>query len=247
VRATFFVLGDVMQHHPALIQAIHAEGHEIGCHGWSHRPLWSLDAERWALELETFDREAGALLPVEEIVGFRAPTFSLDARCPWALSLLEERGYRYDSSIFPLRTPLYGHADAPLAPYRLAPAALTTDHPMRAGLVEFPLSVVRGAGVTIPVAGGVYLRMLPQFVWLGLLRQINQQGRPFVIYLHPWEADTGTPRVPGLGALGRLATYYGLGGTLHKLEALLRSFRLAPLRQVLGVPAFRQAPQKGPA
>ena len=241
VRATFFVVGDVMRHHPQLVRSLYEAGHEIGCHGLSHRPLWSLDPERFCQELAEFDRDAEGVLPLEEIVGFRAPTFSLDERSAWALQILEERGYRYDSSIFPLRTPLYGHQSCPVAPYHPSPQALTSDHPERSGCLEFPMTAYHLGDLAIPISGGVYLRMLPRSLWLYLLSRANAQGRPFVIYVHPWEADTETPRVRKLNPVDRLITYYNLGGTLHKLEALLCNFRLGPLRQVLGLDDARRA------
>lgn len=246
VRATFFVVGDVLQHQPDLIRRIYAEGHEIACHGWSHRTLWSLDAERFAWELAEFDREAQAILPPEEIIGFRAPTFSLDQRTAWALELLASRGYRYDSSIFPLQTSLYGVPGAPLCPYKPLPQDLTR-HWEEGRIVEFPMTICRLAGFDIPVAGGIYLRALPLVLLTYLLWRVNEGGVPFVLYLHPWEADLDMPLVKGLPWLARLATYSGRRSTLTKLEALLREFRFAPLREVLGLTGERRLPAHRPA
>lgn len=238
VRATFFVVGDVAHHQPELVERIYAAGHEIGCHGWSHRALWSLAPERFAWELDEFDREIGRRVPLDEIIGFRAPTFSLDYRSAWALDTLRAHGYRYDSSVFPARNYLYGLDNAPLAPYGLSLTDLAVDDP-RASLVEFPLSVYSVFGVRVPVAGGFYLRAIP-LLWLSfLLRRINSAGRPVVLYLHPWETDVDTPVAPGLAPHERFVTYYGRRSALQKLAGLLARFRFAPLREVLGIDGGR--------
>lgn len=241
VRATFFVVGDVMRHHPDLIRRIHAHGHEIGCHGWSHRTLWSLDPERFAWELNEFDRDASCVLDPQEIVGFRAPTFSLDERTGWALEVLRAHGFRYDSSIFPMHTGLYGVDDCPPEPYRPTAREPTRDHlpDSESYLVEFPMTVYRAAGFRVPVSGGFYMRALPLPVLRSLLSRVNAQGHPFVIYLHPWEGDVQTPRLKGLAPLKRFVTYYNRATTLRKLEALLSAFPFAPLREVLGIEGGR--------
>jgi polysaccharide deacetylase family protein (PEP-CTERM system associated) len=256
VRATFFVVGEVMRHHPHVVRRIYEQGHEIGCHGWSHRPLWTLNPKDLAEELEEFDRDAAGVLPVDEVIGFRAPTFSLDERTAWALDILRDHGFRYDSSIFPMRNYLYGVNGCPPRPYHPTGVELTRDHEQQrrerqsherrenwegADFIEFPMTAIRLAGLQVPVSGGFYLRAMPLPILRYLLRRVNAEGRPFVIYLHPWEADERTPRVRGLSPLERLVTYYNSGSVLRKLEALLQSFSFAPLRQVLGIQGGRQA------
>jgi len=243
-RATFFVVGDVLRHHPTLVRRIYEEGHEIGCHGWSHRPLWSLDAERFDEELQEFDREVASILPPEQVVGFRAPTFSLDERTGWALDVLRRRGFLYDSSIFPMRNYLYGVSDAPPQPYRPTPQELTMDH-HDAQLIEFPMTTFRLASMRIPVSGGFYLRAIPQPLLKLLLGGVNAQGYPFVIYVHPWEADGQTPRVRDLSWANRLVTYYSSRSVLYKLEDLLKRFHFAPLRDVLELRGGRTLPERG--
>jgi len=240
VRATFFVVGDVLEHEPDLISRLYAQGHEIACHGWSHRTLWGLDPERLAWELQQFDECASELVPVEEIIGFRAPTFSLDQSTAWALDLLRERGYRYDSSLFPARVGLYGVRGAPLGIYRPSGDDLLRED--RGGdLIELPMTVWAVGGFRLPWAGGIYLRALPEAVLLWGLRQVNDSGLPFVLYLHPWEADLGTPRVKGLGLVARAASTWARGSVLPKLEAILETFRVEPLRSVLGCEPTRRA------
>jgi len=233
VKATFFVVGDIVEHHPDLVRTLHEAGHEIGCHGWSHRMLWTLEPGLFAEELDRFDRAAEAVMPLAEIIGYRAPSFSLDERSAWAIDMLLERGYRYDSSIYPVRTPLYGLPGAPDRPYRLDAADLCREAEGTEGLVEFPMTAWSLVGTAIPISGGTYMRLLPQGLWRGLLNRVNQEGRPFVIYAHPWEMDSGTPRVAKLSPGERMISYFGIDSALQKLEMLLRSFRMAPLRSVL--------------
>ena len=246
VRATFFIVGDVLCHHPDLVRRIRSAGHEIGCHGWSHRPLWTLDPERFAQELIAFDRDATGVVPLEEIIGFRAPSFSLEDRTRWALGILRRHGFRYDSSVFPLRTPLYGIDGAPTRPYYPNGTELCRVSD-KAGFIEFPMTVCRWAGLDVPVSGGFYLRATPLPLLLHLLRRVNARGDPFVIYLHPWEADAHTSRVKGLSPVQRFVTYYNARSVLVKLEALLQRFRFAPLRDVLRMTEARRKTGDEPA
>jgi polysaccharide deacetylase family protein (PEP-CTERM system associated) len=240
VRATFFVVGDVLRHHPALVRRIYEQGHEIACHGWSHRPLWTLEPQRFAWELDEFDRAASQVLDVREVIGFRAPTFSLDGRTGWALDILRRHGYRYDSSIFPGRNYLYGVEDCPALPYRPSAAEVTLDHATEA-LIEFPMTAYRLGEFRLPISGGFYLRALPGALLRGLLAQVNKGGVPAVLYVHPWEADVHPPQVKGLTLLERFVTHYNAASVLHKLEALLAHFSFAPLREVLGLSGGRAA------
>jgi len=229
VKATFFVVGEVARDHPSLVHRLVAEGHEVACHGFSHRPLWDLTPASLAAELAAW---AGVVEPItgRPALGFRAPTFSLEERTAWAIPVLRRAGYRYDSSIFPVRNYLYGVNGVPAGPYRLSEDDIT--RPADDGLWEFPMTVWRVGPVPLPVAGGFYLRLLPLPLVLLALRQVSQR-RPFVLYLHPWETDAGTPRRP-LPALDRWVTYSHTGEpTRRKLEALLRQFPLAPLSRVL--------------
>ncbi|MGQ9492167.1 MAG: polysaccharide deacetylase family protein [Anaerolineae bacterium] len=230
VQATFFVVGQVAQQHPSLIEAIAVQGHELACHGMSHRPLWEMKPDDFRAELEEFSRVMSAITPGAEIIGFRAPTFSLDNRTRWALGILTEFGYLYDSSVFPMRTPLYGVNGCPLTPYR--PSAEDIAKPDAHGvLLEFPMSVWSCVGLKIPVSGGVYLRILPLALVKFGLGQISSQ-RPFVIYVHPWEIYPNTPRLE-LPFLARLATYHNIGKMLSRLTAILDAFSFAPMRTAL--------------
>jgi len=234
VRATFFVVGEVAAMHPNLIGEIGKAGHEIACHGMSHRPLWEMEPNDFRQELEAFAEVMEEIVDMKDIVGYRAPTFSLDNERRWAIEVLKEHGYRYDSSIFPLRTYLYGVNGCPASPYHPSEADITVD--AGAGdLVEFPLSALRIGSLALPVCGGFYLRAIPYPFLRWALRRINRQGQPFVLYMHPWETFRDTLRLRSLSPLSRFVTYYNINSTLSKLERLLSTFRFAPLRDVLEV------------
>jgi polysaccharide deacetylase family protein (PEP-CTERM system associated) len=230
ITATFFVVGEVAQQHPQLIQAIAAQGHEVACHGMSHKPLWDMTASSFGAELDQFEALISKVLPRAEIIGFRAPTFSLDNRTRWALEVLAEHGFRYDSSVFPARTPVYGVGSAPLAPYHPSSQDVAAVDGT-AQLVEFPMSVWPVLGWRLPVSGGFYLRALPFGLVTRCLRQINRQ-RPFAVYVHPWELDPDTPRLR-LPIASRFITYYNTAAMLPRLVSLLDTFAFAPMRTVL--------------
>jgi len=229
-KATFFVVGEIAQRYPWLIEAIAVQGHELACHGMSHRSLWQMTPGELRSDLQEFAAIMHTVLPSVKITGFRAPTFSLDNRTRWALGILAEFGYYYDSSIFPLKTPVYGINNCPLTPYRPSSEDVAiTDQ--GGAVVEFPMSVWTWAGLRVPVCGGFYLRALPFSFTRFCLRQINQHG-PFTIYVHPWETCPGTPRL-ALPLLSRFVTYYNLGTMEDRLAALLDTFSFAPMRTVL--------------
>jgi polysaccharide deacetylase family protein (PEP-CTERM system associated) len=229
-RASFFVLGDVAAKHPALVRRIADEGHEIASHGYSHTPLWKLDRESFRSELRGFREAIRAALGADPALGFRAPTFSLDRSTAWGLEVLREEGFAYDSSIFPLRTGLYGIAGAPRGIYRPAATDLTRHDP-EGELVEFPVAVHDWAGISVPVAGGFYLRALPARVFEGALAGFAAR-RPANLFLHPWECVSEVPRVP-LGPVHAFVTYTGLDSVLPKLERLVKRFGSVPMLDIL--------------
>ena len=229
-RASFFILGDVAARHPALVRRIADEGHEIASHGYSHTALWKLDRDSFRGELRGFRAAIKDALGADPALGFRAPTFSLDRTTAWGLEVLREEGFAYDSSIFPLRTGLYGVAGAPRGIYRPAADDLSRHDPSGA-IVEWPCAVHAWAGVDVPVAGGFYLRVLPAPVFEGALAGFAAR-RPANIFLHPWECVPAVPRVP-LGPGHGFVTYTGLGSVLGKLERLIRRFGSVPMLDVL--------------
>jgi polysaccharide deacetylase family protein (PEP-CTERM system associated) len=233
VKATFFILGEVARRFPEVVRQIAREGHELGCHGMSHRTLGDLGKEGFKKELQDFQNLMKEILGDVEIKGFRAPTFSLNEDTKWALSLLREFGYSYDSSIFPTKiflNRLYGMKNAPRFPYRIS-----LDDPGRedpnSNFWEFPAALVEIGGYRFPVSGGIYLRVLPFLFFRQALKRISKEG-PFYIYLHPWEWDCGTPRI-SLSPFSRWATYSGMKKVLTKLEGLLEIFSFSRMDQVL--------------
>ncbi len=230
VRATFFVVGEIIDEYPALVRRIAAEGHEIGCHGYTHRPLWDLDEATFHAELSLFRAALRRHVPHIEPVGFRAPTFSLSPNTAWALAVLAQHGYRYDSSVFPIRTPLYGVPGCPLRPYRPAPNMVDEDP--AAPIWEWPMTAWRVGPLTIPVCGGFYLRVLPMPLILRGLHAVLERG-PIVIYLHPWELDPNTPRLP-ISRRDRFITYHNIGKPMQRrLKTLLDHFDFKPMAEVL--------------
>jgi polysaccharide deacetylase family protein (PEP-CTERM system associated) len=229
-RGTFFVLGNVAARHPALVRRIADAGHEIACHGTTHRPLWTLDPASFRAELREFRAAIRTALGADDAIGFRAPTFSLDSRTAWALEVLAEEGFRYDSSIFPRRVRLYGVDRAPLGIYRPSPRDLTRHDP-GAPMVELPVAVDAVAGIRIPAAGGFYLRALPRPLIETLLARVHAQ-RPCVLYVHPWECAASVPRLR-LPWADALITYHRLEAVLPRLERLLARFGSRPMREIL--------------
>lgn len=229
-RATFFVLGEVAARHPDLVRRIAGEGHEIACHGMTHRPLWRLTPAEFRQELRDFRAAVRAALGADPAIGFRAPTFSLDHTTAWALSVLREEGFLYDSSVFPLRVKLYGVPGAPLGIYRPA-AGDPARHDPAGPVVEFPVAVQALGPLKLPVAGGFYLRALPLGMLCGALDAIRRE-RPAALYLHPWECAPSVPRL-GLPPVSGFVTYLNLASVPRKLERIVERFGSLPMREIL--------------
>lgn len=223
VVATFFVLGHVADRHPALIEQIYDAGHELGIHGYYHRFVSRMTPAEFDDELAR-SLDALARITGEVATGHRAPYFSVNASTPWAFDCLARRGLRYDSSVFPVRSLLYGYPDAPRLPYRV---------PGR-GLWEVPASTLPWGGQNWPVAGGFYLRILPYAATRWALRRLQAAGEPIVIYHHPWELDTGQ-RYSAVTPRERLTHYAGRRGVADKLHRLLRDFAFGPMGELVDV------------
>jgi polysaccharide deacetylase family protein (PEP-CTERM system associated) len=213
VQATFFTLGWVAQRYPALVRRIVAEGHELASHGMLHIRAdaqtpgeFRADVARARAALE----DAGGVA----VSGYRAATFSIGRRNTWAFAELEAAGYRYSSSIFPVRHDLYGMPEAPRLPFR----------PQGTGLWEIPMTVLPVAGRPLPWSGGGYFRLTPYALYRRGLARIASGGQRAVFYLHPWEVDPDQPRVAGAGAKSRFRHYTNLGATARRLDRLLRDF-----------------------
>ncbi len=221
VCATFFVLGWVAERQPELVRAIHAAGHEIGCHSYWHRLIYSMTPEEFREDLR---RSRNLLEDIigNEVAAYRAPSFSIMRRNLWALDVLIEEGFRFDASIFPTYHDRYGMAEAPLQPHRiLRPAG---------AIWEFPGTVWRGLRYPLPVGGGGYFRLYPYWLTRWGLQAVNRAGRPFVAYLHPWELDPEQPRLQP-GRMKAFRHYVNLHRTEDRLAHLLSDFSLGTLAE----------------
>jgi polysaccharide deacetylase family protein (PEP-CTERM system associated) len=225
IRATFFVLGWVARKVPELVREIHRRGHEIASHGMSHKLVFNQTPQEFAAE----SRESKLLL--EDIIGasvdgYRASTYSITKRSLWALDVLCDLGFKYDSSIFPIKHDVYGIPDAPLRPSLIAA-------PNGKKIIEFPMSTATFFGLRVPVSGGGYFRLLPYALTRAGLKQLNErERRPFVFYLHPWEVDPGQPRIKA-GVLSTFRHYTNLSGCEMRLRRLLGDFSFTTMSDTL--------------
>jgi len=225
VRGTFFVLGWVAERYPQLVRDIAARGHEIACHGYSHRLVYEQSPEEFYQETH---RAKNLLQDItgSAVLGYRAASYSIVRESLWALDILVELGFVYDSSIFPVRHDRYGIHDAERAPHRMAT-------PTGKYIVEWPLATARILGFRLPVAGGGYFRLFPYGLSRWGLASINRRElRPFVFYLHPWEIDPAQPRVSA-SWLSRFRHYTNLGKCEERLRRLLAEFRFSTARDGL--------------
>lgn len=225
VKATFFVLGWVAERYPALVREIAASGHEVACHGYSHELVYR---QTPAVFREESKRAKDVLEGIvqQPIKGYRAASYSITPKSTWALDVLAELGFRYDSSIFPVRHDRYGMPGA-----RREPHIMST--PGGHALVEFPLSTLQFHRYRLPVAGGGYFRLFPYWFTRYALNRINvADGLPVVFYLHPWEVDPDQPRVSS-GMLSRFRHYQNLRRCQERLATLLQEFSFDTAEHVL--------------
>jgi polysaccharide deacetylase family protein (PEP-CTERM system associated) len=222
-KATFFILGWLAEREPELVNEIEALGHEIGTHGYSHTSLTKMTADEFEADLTKALKVTRKYIR-GEILGFRAPHFTITKKTMWALDILVRHGIKYDSSVFPIGLhPDYGISDAQLDIYRITP-----------DIIEVPLSTVSVLGVRIPCGGGGYFRLYPYRLTKSLLDRCNRKGRPVVFYLHPWELDPHQPRLK-LPYLSRFRHYNNLDKTSYRLNRLLEDFEFTTIREVLGL------------
>jgi len=229
VKATFFVLGWVAERAPGLVTEIARRGHEVACHGYGHQLVYAIGPHRFR---EDIRRAKGIIEGItgEPVHGYRAPSYSITARSLWALDILVEEGFTYDSSIFPVVHDTYGIPDARRFPHDIACAA--------GSLKEFPLTTlkIRGGGreLRLPIAGGGYLRLLPAPLVRRGIEAVNRGERqPAVLYFHPWELDPDQPRIRA-GLKSRIRHYLNLHRTEAKVRHLLENLAFAPMGEILG-------------
>ncbi len=221
VQATFFVLGWVAERFPTLVREIAAAGHELACHSYWHRLIYKLNPKDFREDTQRAKDVIEQIAGVA-IFGYRAPTYSIVASSLWALEVLVELGFTYDSSIFPIHHDRYGIPSAPRAPFRIKTPA--------GPLLEYPLTTFRIGNHSLPVAGGGYLRLLPQsYTRLGI-RRARREGLPIIAYVHPWEIDPDQPRLPGT-LTSRLRHYTNLSKTYARLSDMLREGNFTSFRE----------------
>lgn len=231
-RATFFILGCVAECHPSLVRAIAQRGHEIASHGYSHRRIYTQPPQQFREETRKAKKIVEDIAG-QTVLGYRAASYSITDKSLWALDILVEEGFRYDSSIFPVRHDLYGIPGH----QRFASAIERNGGGV---MLEIPLSTIRIAGANIPVAGGGYLRLFPYAVTRRALLHLNLfERQPAVVYFHPWEIDPDQPRI-NAGWLSRFRHYTNLRGMESKLRKLFSDFAFAPIREVFASALDRQ-------
>ncbi|MDR0521916.1 MAG: DUF3473 domain-containing protein [Planctomycetaceae bacterium] len=224
VKATFFVLGWIADRLPKLAAQIAGHGHEIASHGYGHQLVYTLTEQAFREDVRR-TRKILQDQTGQPVFGYRAPSFSLVRRTPWAHRILAEEGYRYDSSVFPIHHDLHGNPDAP--------RDFHTIQTESGDILEFPPAVITRFGKNIPVGGGGYFRFFPYFMTARWLREINAQGKPFVFYVHPWEIDPDQPKIAGAAFKSKFRHYLNLQRTENRLNKLLQQFDFIPFRDIL--------------
>ncbi|HXH63701.1 MAG TPA: XrtA system polysaccharide deacetylase [Gemmatimonadales bacterium] len=221
VRGTFFVLGWIARRQPDVVREIARAGHEIASHGWDHRRVTEQTPAEFRDSVRRSRRELEDLTG-DHVVGFRAPSFSIVPGCEWALDVLAEEGYRYDSSLFPVKRPggKYGYPGGGRDPHWL----VRTSGP----LAELPPATLDFWGMRLPAGGGAYFRLFPYGLVQAALRDCQHRGVPGTFYIHPWELDAAQPRFPVPWST-RIRHYGGLGRTDARLDRLLREFRFTTM------------------
>ena len=228
IKATFFCLGWIAKRSPSLIKNIAQRGHEVASHGYAHKPIYKQSPKEFR---EDIKRTKNILEDItgKPVFGYRAPTYSITQKTLWTLEILAEEGYKYDSSIFPIRHDLYGIPNAPRFPF-----AVTFQRLHVQTFFEFPLTTLRILNINIPVAGGGYFRLFPYAFIKNALKYINiKEKKPFVFYLHPWELDPNQPRINHIPWRSRFRHYVNLDKTEGKFRKLLSDFRFGTVLEVL--------------
>lgn len=224
VKATFFVLGWVAERTDGMVREIAARGHEVACHGYSHQLVYNQSPDVFREETIR-SKDILENITQTRVHGYRAASYSITERSLWALDILQEAGFDYDSSIFPVRHDRYGIPDAPEYPYKI-------ETPNGQTLVEFPLSTARIFRYRLPVAGGGYFRLYPYWLSRAGLRQINGRQEPFIFYLHPWEIDPDQPRISA-SWFSQFRHYNNLDKCEPRLRQLMSDFTFDTALNVL--------------
>jgi len=236
VTTTFFVLGDVAEKYPEIVEKIYESGHEIGSHAYSHEPLYRLTKEEVEEEIKRTNNAIYRIIK-EKPKGFRAPHASITNENKWVFDILRKHSFIYDSSIFPVKTNLYGVPSAPLDPYFPSMEDIAKNDP-EGDLLEIPISAIKilkfgKCSVNLPVGGGFYLRTYPLWFIERAIKKVLKEERPFVAYVHPWEFYNKLPRL-NVPPWIRFEAYHGTGRSfVKKIGYLLRVFKSRPLEDLV--------------
>ena len=233
LKATFFILGWVAERQKELVLEIAERGHEVACHGYSHQLVYNQSAEVFQEETVRAKNILEDIIQ-QPVRGYRAASYSITEKSKWALDILAESGFIYDSSIFPVRHDRYGMPDTPEHPYRL-------ETPAGHSIIEFPLSTAKIINYRLPVAGGGYFRLYPYWLSKMGLKQINRQQKPFIFYLHPWEIDPEQPRIDA-SWFSRFRHYNNLDKCEARLRNLMCDFQFGTTWEVLNTLGLIETP-----
>lgn len=229
IRATFFIVGRIARDMPRMVRQLADLGHEIGCHSYEHLRIFGLQPEQFREGLRAA-KQCLEDVSGTRVCGFRAPDFSITRSSLWALDILREAGFLYDSSIYPIRMhDVYGIDDADPAIHRLAN-----------GLVEWPLATFNLLGTRFPFGGGGYLRLYPLSVTRHCMASVNRHGAPCMLYIHPYEVGPLIPRIRGLSAYRRFRHYHNCRGGGLRLKKILQGFSFAPAAEILAQKGLMQ-------
>lgn len=226
--ATFFMVGEIIKKFPDILDKILNDGHEIGFHTMYHNRLDSEGfKEKFSEELDEFK-----ILTNNKSKGFRAPTFSLNSSSSWAIDLLEEHNYLYDSSIVPAKSNMYGNPSAPKSPYKISSTSLDRDD-SNSKIIEFPLMVTKFLGKTVPAGGGFYLRTLPFRTTKNALIDYEKRGIPGVFYIHSWELTPEYMPKIKLSQKDSFITYHNLDKVMDRMNSLLSNFKFTSFEKYI--------------
>jgi polysaccharide deacetylase family protein (PEP-CTERM system associated) len=251
VKVTFFVLGWIAERYPELIQRIQKEGHEIACHGYAHKLIYNQSKEEFRKDVKKAKSTLEDIIG-DEVIGYRAPSYSIIDKSKWAFEVLLEEGFKYDSSIFPIRHDYYGIPNAPRFPFIIHLNKIQNvefsvlNYELKTFqnskfitqnskfIIEFPISTVRILGQNFPISGGGYFRLFPYPLIRKGLKSINQkQNKPFIFYVHPWEFDVDQPRIKDASNLSKFRHYVNLDKTKDRFKKLLKDFKFSSIKQIL--------------
>jgi polysaccharide deacetylase family protein (PEP-CTERM system associated) len=221
-KATFFCLGWIAREHGPLIRRICDDGHEIACHGYNHQVIYNQTPDAFRKDVAE-SKKIIEDITGKPVLGYRAPTYSITEKTLWALDIIDELGFAYDSSIFPVHHDNYGIPSAPRFPYRIEGG----------NLAEFPISTMKLGNINFPIAGGGYFRLFPYMLTKLGLKTIEREGKPFVFYIHPWEFNPDSLKIEGLPVLSGFRTYVNLSRTQGRFRKLISDFSFTTASNVL--------------